>query len=152
MALIMNIRSVKPLNTETEVKAAQSLFLGLMGAPFDTDYTTSVFRLAHEALKQEKDVTIWTCGYSTTMTQTTAIRPDNPIAAGGTEQESTYTLSELAQSLLHKYPGQLRWYVCRYCMEERGATAQIPEVEIQLPFSFNTYLSQADQSLVFGTK
>jgi sulfur relay (sulfurtransferase) complex TusBCD TusD component (DsrE family) len=148
MALIMNINSLKPCNENS----VQSLFLGVMGTPFHTDYATSVFRLANEALVQGKDVTIWTCGYSTTMTQTTAIRPENPIAAESMKSEGTHTLSELAQELLKKYRHQLRWYVCSYCMEERGATAQIPEVEIQLPFSFNTYLNQADQSLVFGTK
>ncbi len=62
------------------------------------------------------------------------------------------TTAALVQGLFRTYPGQLRWYVCRYCMEERGAVAQIPEIEVQIPYSFNTYLTIADQGLVLGTK
>ncbi len=131
---------------------ASSLFLGLMGSPFDTDWTTTVFRLLDTLLKHRKNVCVWCCGFSTMITQTTATRPPDPIHPHAWDRDKVYSMSEMAQALLHRHPEQLRWCVCRYCMEERGATAQIPEVEILLPFSFNSYLNQADQSLVLGIK
>ena len=130
---------------------AQSLFLGLMGGPFTGDWTTNFFQIAEAALKRGTDVTVWTCGNATSMTQTTNIRPDDPIHAD-CPGCGNHTLAEMATALLDAHPDHLRWYVCRYCMEERGATAQIPQAQIQLPFSFNTYLNQADRSLVLGIK
>lgn len=130
---------------------ANSIFLGLMGSPFANDGTTSVFRMAESILRQGKEVVIWTCGNSTSITQTTSIRTQDPINSRLDEQ-GNYAMYELAKSLLAKYPEQLRWYVCQYCMEERGATNQIEEVEVLLPFSFNFYLNQSDQALVLGTK
>lgn len=143
--------AVKPMDTSDPVEG-DSLFLGLMGSPFDTDWTTTVFRLIEATLKRGKTVCVWTCGNSTAITHTTAIRPADPIHPQAAETDEVYSLSEMARSLLHRYPEQLRWCVCKYCMEERGATAQIPEVEILLPFTFNTYLNLANKSLVLGVK
>ena len=148
-----NLKSVAvPEYSRESVEEADSLFLGLMGIPFESDWTTTIFRLAEATLQRQKMVTIWTCGYSTTITQTTSVRPPDPIHPVSPSHECAYTMSELAQALLNSYPEHLRWYVCQYCMEERGATNQIAEVEVKLPFSFNTYLNQADKSLVLGTK
>ncbi|MCG7536683.1 DsrE family protein [Pseudoalteromonas sp. OOF1S-7] len=135
----------------TKDEEAHSIFLGLMGSPFANDGTTSVFRMAESILSQGKEVVIWTCGNSTAITQTTSIRTQDPIKSRLDEQ-GNYPMYELAKSLFAKYPDQLRWYVCQYCMEERGATNQIEEVEVLLPFSFNFYLNQSDQALVLGTK
>jgi hypothetical protein len=136
----------------SQLAEADSLFLGLMGIPFNSDLTTTIFRLTEATLRRKKSVTIWTCGYSTTITQATSIRSPDPIHPDGASQNCAYTLAQIAQALLQRYPQQLRWYVCQYCMEERGATNQIVDVEIKLPFSFNTYLNQADKGLVIGTK
>lgn len=140
------------ISPESESEQAQSLFLGVMGSPFDNDLATSVFRISEATLKVGKELTIWTCGYATQITQTTNVRTVDPISSIKTEDHDHHTLAQMAQALFRQYPQQLRWYVCQYCMEERGATSQIHEVEIMLPFSFNSYLSQADQSLVLGVK
>ena len=123
-----------------------------MGTPFESDWTTTVFRLIEATLKANKTVAVWTCGYSTQITQKGYVRPADPIHPDSPSKECAYTLTELVESLLQKYPDLLRWYVCRYCMEERGASAQIAGVDILLPFSFNSYLNQADKSLVLGMK
>ena len=47
---------------------------------------------------------------------------------------------------------RLKWFVCRYCMEERGAVHQIEEVSIKIPFTFQHYLNKADVPIVLGVK
>jgi hypothetical protein len=136
----------------TGIERGQTLFLGLMGTPFQSELITSLFRLIEAALRKGVVVTVWTCGYGTALTQATLVRPPDPIARPENAVARHHSTAELVQALFRKYPSQLRWYVCRYCMEERGAVAQIPEVEIQIPFSFNTYLNIADKSLVLGVK
>lgn len=138
---------------ELEQVDSSSLFIGLMGTPYQSDITTSLFRLTEATLSHGHRVTVWTCGYGTMLTQSTLIRPEDAIAPKGASDTLVHmTTAALVQSLFRAYPDQLRWYVCRYCMEERGAVAQIPEIEIQIPYSFNTYLTMADQGLVLGTK
>ena len=53
---------------------------------------------------------------------------------------------------MRRYGDQFEWLVCRYCMEERGNTQQIPETKVKIPFSFQHYLSAADSALVLGVK
>lgn len=129
-----------------------SLFIGLMGTPYQSDLTTSLFRLTDEALRQGHQVTVWTCGYGTGLTQSTLVRPPDALAPAEAAEVAHPSTADLVQGLFRTYPEQLRWYVCRYCMEERGAVAQIPQVEIKIPYSFNTYLTLADQGLVLGVK
>lgn len=130
----------------------RSLFIGLMGSPYQSDLTTSLFRLTEEALGQGHQVVVWTCGYGTMLTQSTLVRPPDALAQGDVADVQHPTTAELVQALFRAYPDRIRWYVCRYCMEERGTVAQIPEVEVQIPYSFNTYLTVADQGLVLGVK
>lgn len=131
---------------------AQSLFLGLMGSPYTSDWTTTFFRLLETSLHRGCDVCVWTCGNSTALTSRRMHRDPDPIHPGSPSHGCAHALPALAGHYLHQHPDKLRWYVCRYCMEERGATDQIDGVEIKLPFSFDTYLHQAEQSLVMGIK
>jgi hypothetical protein len=127
-----------------------SLFLGVMGTPYQSELATSLFRMVHESLDQGMKVVVWTCGYATMLTQNTLVRPKDlfePSARG--PNPST---SEMARALLEYSQGRLQWYVCRYCMEERGASQQIEEVQIKIPFSFYHYLNEAETSLVMGVK
>jgi len=127
----------------------KSLFLGVMGTPYQTDLVTSLLRLTEASLRQGVYVTVWTCGYATMLTQLTLVRPHDPAVRPGDPHPTT---AGLVQRLIETYPNQLSWYVCRYCMEERGAVDQIPEVEVKIPFSFNTYMTIADKAVVLGVK
>ncbi len=130
-----------------------SFFFGMMGTPFQTDTVTSLFRMVESALRQGHNVTVWNCGHATGLSQSTLVRPRDFFAARDAGDINP-TTAELIQALFRRYPGsgQLEWLGCRYCMEERGTTAQIPEIKVKIPFSFQHYLSAADVSLVLGVK
>jgi hypothetical protein len=130
-----------------------SFFFGMMGTPFQSETTTSLFRMVEGALRQGHKVTVWNCGHATGLSQFTLVRPRDFLLPPS-EAASNFSTAELIQSLFRKHgqDGQLEWLVCRYCMEERGATNQIPEAKVKIPFTFQHYLSAADVSLVLGVK
>ena len=130
----------------------RSFFFGVMGTPFQSELSTSLLRMVQSALDLQHQVTVWTCGYATCLTQHSLVRPKDSFAAKDAPATHDLTTAQIVQALLAKHSGSLDWYVCRYCMEERGATQQIAEIKIKIPFTFQHYLSAADVSLVLGVK
>jgi sulfur relay (sulfurtransferase) complex TusBCD TusD component (DsrE family) len=130
----------------------KSIFLGVMGTPFQSDLITSLFRLVHESLHQGHEVTVWCCGYATTLTQSTLQRQMDIFSELDGNNAKYPSTAELVREAVKASKGDLKWYICDYCMKERGAIHQIDEVYIKVPFSFYHYLDRADVSVVLGVK
>ncbi len=132
--------------------SARSFFFGMVGTPSQTETVTSLFRMTESALQQGHDVTVWTCGHATGMSQTTLVRPRDYFAPKEREDFNPDT-GEMIQAMFRRYgKDRLQWLVCRYCTEECGAVQHIPEVQVKIPFTFQFYLSAAEVSLVMGVK
>jgi len=130
-----------------------SFFFGMMGTPHQSETVTSLFRMVEAALAQGHRVTVWNCGYATGLSQSSLVRPRDFLLPAEVPTSNPST-AELIQALFRRWgqDGQLEWLVCRYCMEERGCTQQIPQARIKIPYTFQHYLSAADVSLVLGVK
>jgi sulfur relay (sulfurtransferase) complex TusBCD TusD component (DsrE family) len=141
-----------PLNDQGD-GTPRSFFFGMMEGPYHSEATTSLFRMVEAALRQQHQVTVWTCGQATGLSLSTLVRPRDAFLPKDAESTNP-TTAELIQALSRQYPrpGQFNWLVCRYCMEERGAVQQIPQAKVKISFSFQHYLSSADVSLVLGVK
>ena len=126
------------------------MVLGLVGAPYASDLFTTAVRVAEAAVRQRHQVTVWACGYATTLTL---------CATGETKPRNTWawdvtcpsTASQVRQ-LLGSVDGRLEWLVCRYCAQERGAVDQIPEVRMQPPGNFLRRANAAAVCLILGVK
>lgn len=130
-----------------------SIFYGVMGTPFQSDLVTTLFRMVEESLRQGHTVVVWCCGYATILSQTTIERrPD--IFDPDTDREGTHypSTSEMITALRAKYGDRFSWYVCDYCMKERGAVSHVSCAEVKIPFSYYYYLNKAEVSLVLGVK
>ncbi len=124
----------------------------MMGAPYQSETVTSLFRMVNAALAGGHHVTVWTCGHATGLSQSTLVRPKDSFLPKEAEAFNPNT-AELIQALFRRHGArQLDWLVCRYCMEERGATQQIEQVKVKISATFQHYLSSADVSLVLGVK
>ena len=106
----------------------RSLFLGLIGPPYESDQLTTALRIAAAALGPGKPRNA----------QTWAVRFPSTSA--------------LAVDLLEWAGGALEWLVCRYCAEERGALEQVPQVRVRPPYEFVQRAVTADVALVLGVK
>lgn len=126
------------------------MFLGLIGAPYESDVFTTAMRLTDEAVRQGHLVTVWTCGYSTALT-TAAVGADKPrdLADWNARYPST---AALAAHLLAWADGRLTWLVCRYCAQERGTLDQMAGVRIRPASEFRERYAAADAALVLGLK
>ena len=92
---------------------------------------------------------MWTCGYATTLTQASLgeSKPRN-VVDWSRDYPSSATL---VRELLASSPGQLSWYSCRFCAEERGVAEQIPQVRVRPPFKFGEHLVAAAKTVFLGT-
>lgn len=124
------------------------LLLAVMGAPHVSDMTTTVLRLIQAALDQGARVQVWTCGYATLLTQCSlGNRKPRNLMRWSTDYPST---AALVRDLVTEHEARMSWCVCRFCSEERGATAHIPPVRIRPPFKFVDHVAQARKTLLIG--
>ncbi|HZM84358.1 MAG TPA: hypothetical protein VFC19_52225 [Candidatus Limnocylindrales bacterium] len=128
----------------------RSLFLGLIGSPYESDMFTTASRLVDETVRRRHHVTVWACGYSTALTLRGLgdSRPRNPWS-WDTVYPST---AAVVQGMLAYADGRLEWLVCRFCAEERGSTDQMPGVRIEPPANFQRRALAADVCLMLGVK
>jgi sulfur relay (sulfurtransferase) complex TusBCD TusD component (DsrE family) len=132
-----------------------SIFIGVMGAPFVDELTTTLLRIVAAALEQEHETVVWTCGGATTLTNALLgrVRPRNLLALGTARAAHEHlTTAGLIEDLLAKPGGRLTWLVCRHCMEERGVSHHVAGVKVVSPFKFLTHLEQAGVSMIMGQK
>lgn len=124
------------------------VLLNLFGAPHQSDLVTSALRLATALLDRGARVQIWTCGDATRLTSASLgdTKPRDLTDLGRTHPST----ARLVRGLLADHPDRLYWYVCRFCAEERGVAAQIPQVRTRAPFVFAEHVDAADKSLVMG--
>ena len=124
------------------------VLLALMGAPHVSDMTTTVLRLVDAILERGGRVQVWTCGYATMLTQRALgdTKPRNVID-WSTDYPST---AALIAGLLAAAGCRLSWCACRFCSEERGATAHIDGVRVRPPFKFGEHVAGAGRTLFVG--
>jgi len=130
--------------------APRAILVLYMGAPYESDLLATLLRLVEAALDRGHRLVVWTCGGATTVTQRTLgpAKPRNPLAVA----QRYPSTARLVKALVDKGAGRLRWYVCRQCLEERGAVEQMAEVTVKAPFHFLPCLDEADVCLSVGVK
>ncbi|WEO94724.1 hypothetical protein A6P39_012300 [Streptomyces sp. FXJ1.172] len=124
------------------------VLITLMGAPHESDLLTSTLRLTQAVLDRGASVQIWACGYATLLTQR-ALGDSKPrnLAAWSTDYPSA---GRVVRRMLAAHPGALYWYACRFCSDDRGAFAHIPEVPVRAPARYAEHVAAAAKTLHAG--
>ncbi|WP_445396929.1 hypothetical protein ACSMX9_24265 [Streptomyces sp. LE64] len=128
--------------------ARSDVLLAVFGGPHRTELMTTGFRMTHALLGRGATVQIWTCGDATGLTRL-GLGDSKPRNVVDWTRDYPSTTA-LARGLLAEHPDRLRWYVCRFCSDERGMTEQIPEVRRRPPFTFWEHAVAADKTLTLG--
>lgn len=131
------------------------IFFGVMGAPYESELSTTLFRMIDEALRQGHHVSVWTCGGATTLTQSSLgeEKPRNLMDLVTGRRDAIYpTTAALVRGFLTGAGGRLEWRVCRHCADERGAGPHVEGVSVASPFRFLSQMERADVALVLGVK
>jgi hypothetical protein len=114
------------------------LALIVTGPPYGSETLGPALRLVDTALRRQAAVLVWACGYNTMLTQRSLgrVKPRNPLCW----DERHPTTAAIVGDLLERYPdepsrprprqGGLTWYVCRFCLEDRGAGPQIDGIRL----------------------
>jgi hypothetical protein len=97
-------------------------------------------------------VTVWCCGYATSLTQTNAARDPDIFDTSPERAERYKPICDVIGHMVEASDKLLRWYVCDYCMRERGCTQQASYTQVKIPFSFYEYMNQADVAVIMGVK
>ncbi|GHF89813.1 hypothetical protein ACFYUM_17565 [Streptomyces fimicarius] len=124
------------------------VLITLMGSPHGSDLVTSVLRLVESLLRREASVQVWACGYATLLTQEGLgeSKPRN-LADWSVDYPSTATV---IRGMLAAHPGRFHWYGCRFCSDDRGAVAHVPEVRLRAPGAFAENVEAAGRTLFVG--
>lgn len=124
------------------------VLLILMGAPHESDQTTTVLRLVQAMLERGGRVQLWACGHATTLTQRSLgeYKPRN-----FTDWYTNYPSSAaLVQDMLRTFPDQFYWYGCQFCSDDRGTRDHVPDVVMRRPSAFAANSAAADKIVMIG--
>ncbi len=124
------------------------VLVAVMGAPHASDMTTTLVRLLHGVADLGARVQVWTCGYATLLTQRSLgeSKPRNLVDWSRRHP----TTAAVVRDLLEHRAGQVTWYACRFCSEERGVAEHIPEVRVRPPLRFADHVASAGKTLFVG--
>ncbi|GAB3898688.1 hypothetical protein GCM10029964_083570 [Kibdelosporangium lantanae] len=124
------------------------LLLTVMGAPHESDRTTTLLRLLHAVLERERSVQVWACGYATMLTRN-ALGDRKPRNVA--DWPAVYpTTAKVIGDLLAQHPDRLFWYGCRMCCDDRGADGQLPEVVLRPAARYPEHVAAAGRTVLMG--
>ncbi|WP_369137437.1 hypothetical protein [Modestobacter versicolor] len=123
------------------------LLVAVMGAPYDSDATSTVLRWVDAATRRDARVQVWTCGYATLLTQrsTGPVKEPNPLDR--TREHAT--ARGRIEQLLAERP-TLQWSSCRFCSTERGALDHIDAVRLRPALSFGSHVRESAKTVFVG--
>jgi sulfur relay (sulfurtransferase) complex TusBCD TusD component (DsrE family) len=142
------------LNVAGAIDDGSALLFGVMGAPYESELSTSLLRMVSEALDGGYRITVWTCGGATTLTRAALgdVKPKNLLDLLTGSALLYPSTAALIGGMVRASAGRLQWLVCRHCAEERGALDQIAEARIQPPLRFAEHLERCDVPVIMGVK
>lgn len=128
--------------TSVRIEPSQwDLLITFTAPPYDSDVTTTVFRLLDASLRRGATVQVWACGYATTLTQSSLgeLKPPDVM-----NLRKVYpSTASMVSGLLDAYPDTFAWQVCRFCSEDRGALDHIDGVPVR---SFSRFPRRVEAS------
>lgn len=129
-----------------------TITVSLMDPPYETETTTTAFRIIDAAIRKGHKVNVF--AYEGAVNLSMADQEPHPNPAHGTSvEEEDHPLSKDWVSALFAAAGdRLEWINCGLCVDERGAGNWVEGPRRGGPGDFVTWVNESDQTLVVPTK
>lgn len=130
---------------------ARSLALLLMDPPYETETTTTAFRLIDAALERGLSVRVFAYEGAVNLTMADQAPHPNPVKGTTVEEEAHPTTKDWVAALFAAASARLEWVNCGMCVDERGAGSWIDGPRRGGPADFVQWVESSDQTLVIPT-
>ena len=127
----------------------------LMDAPFESDRTTTAFRLLDAALDQGHDVNVFAYEGAVALSFARQARHANTVHGRNADDEAHPLGREWVAALLNKTAGKglkIDWANCGLCVDERGVAESIAGVRRGGPPDFWAMAEGSANTLVIPTR
>lgn len=131
---------------------AKSLTLALMDPPYETETTTTTFRIIDAALRHGHEVKVFAYEGAVNLSMADQAPHPNPVKNTSVEEEAHPTTKDWVAALFELGDGRLEWINCGLCADERGAGNSIDGPRRGGPPDFVEWVEGSDQTLVIPTR
>ena len=131
---------------------AKTLTLTLMDPPYETERTTTAFRLIDAALRKGHTVQVFAYEGAVNLTMADQAPHPNPVKGTTVEEEAHPPTKDWIAALFRSAEGRLRWTNCGLCVDERGAGNWIEGAARGGPKDFVEWVEASDQTIVVPTR
>jgi tRNA 2-thiouridine synthesizing protein D len=129
-----------------------TITIALMDPPYETETTTTAFRIIDAALRKGHRVNVFAYEGAVNLTMAEQAPHANPVKGTSVEEEQHPTTKDWAAALFRAYPDRLAWVNCGLCVDERGAGNWIEGPTRGSPKEFAEWVETSDNTLVIPAK
>jgi len=133
----------------------KTLTFMLMDAPFETARTTTALRLIDTAARRGYDINVFAYEGAVYLPLAAQAKHANAVHGHDAAEEDHPLPREWVTAVMEEAArngGKLDWVNCGLCVDERGASEQVPGVRRGSPADFWKMASASDNVLVIATK
>jgi tRNA 2-thiouridine synthesizing protein D len=129
-----------------------TLTVALMDPPYETETTTTAFRIIDTALRKGHNVNVFAYEGAVNLAMAEQAPHPNPVKGTSVEEEAHPTTKDWTAALFRKYPGRLSWVQCGLCVDERGAGNWVEGPVRGSPKEFVDFVEASDNAVVIPAK
>jgi tRNA 2-thiouridine synthesizing protein D len=129
-----------------------TLTVALMDPPYETETTTTAFRIIDAALRKGHQVNVFAYEGSVNLTMAGQQPHANPVKGTSADEEHHPTTKDWVASLFKSHADKLEWVNCGLCVDERGAGDWIEGPKRGSPKEFVEMVEGSDATLVIPAK
>jgi tRNA 2-thiouridine synthesizing protein D len=129
-----------------------SLTVALMDPPYETETTTTAFRIIDAALRKGHSVNVFAYEGAVNLPMAEQAPHANPVKGTSVEEEAHPTTKDWTEALFRQYSGRIKWVQCGLCVDERGAGNWIEGPVRGSPKEFVDFVEASDNAIVIPAK
>jgi tRNA 2-thiouridine synthesizing protein D len=126
--------------------------VALMDPPYETETTTTAFRIIDGALRKGHNVNVFAYEGAVNLPMAEQAPHANPVKGTSVEEEGHPTTKDWTAALFQKYRGRITWVQCGLCVDERGAGNWVDGPVRGSPKEFVDFVEASDNTVVIPAK